>query len=44
MIKIMVDSSSDCKKEDNIYDYFIPITVNIGGKEYLDGVFFVAKG
>ena len=37
MIKIMVDSSSDCR-EDNIYDFFIPITVNIGGREYRDGI------
>ena len=38
MIKIMVDSSSDCKAEDNIYDIFVPITINIGNKEYKDGI------
>ncbi len=38
MIKIMVDSSSDCKAEDNIYDIFVPITINIGGEEFKDGV------
>ena len=38
MIKIMVDSASDCKKEDGFFDLFMPITVNIDGKEYRDGV------
>lgn len=38
MIKILVDSSSDIKKTDGLYDYFMPISVNIDGKEYLDGV------
>ncbi len=37
MIKIMVDSSSDCRNSE-IYDYFVPITVNIDGKEYKDGI------
>ncbi|MBQ7288200.1 MAG: DegV family protein [Clostridia bacterium] len=37
MIKIMVDSASDCRN-DKIYDYFVPITVTIDGKEYKDGV------
>ena len=38
MIKIMVDSASDCRKEDFFVDYFIPIAINIDGKEYLGGV------
>lgn len=38
MIKIMVDSSSDCTKEDGIFDICIPMTVSIGGKDYLAGV------
>lgn len=37
MIKIMVDSASDCRNND-IYDFFIPMTVNIDSKEYRDGV------
>lgn len=37
MIKIMVDSSSDCFTE-KIYNYFVPITVSINDKEYKDGV------
>lgn len=38
MIKIMVDSASDCRKEDNLFDLFVPLAINIDGKEYLDGV------
>jgi len=38
MIKIMVDSASDCGKEEGLYDLFIPLTVSIDGREYLDGV------
>lgn len=37
MIKIMVDSASDCRNSE-IYDFFVPMTVNIGGKEYKDGI------
>ena len=37
MIKIMVDSASDCRKSDSNCDLFIPLTVNIDGTEYLDG-------
>lgn len=40
MVKLLVDSSSDCKKEDNIYDLFVPIAINIDGKEYFGGVDF----
>ncbi len=36
MIKIMVDSASDCRNNE-IYDFFIPMAINVGGKEYLDG-------
>lgn len=37
MIKIMLDSASDCGNL-NICDYFIPMTVSIDGTEYRDGV------
>ncbi|MCQ2449654.1 MAG: DegV family protein [Clostridia bacterium] len=37
MIKIMIDSSADCRNE-SLYDYFVPITVDIGGKTYRDGI------
>lgn len=33
----MVDSASDCRNAE-LYDYFVPMTVNIGGKEYRDGI------
>lgn len=39
MIKIMVDSASDLKDGRN-YDYFIPISITLDNKEYLDGVDF----
>ncbi len=38
MIKILIDSSSDSKKDEGIFDYFMPISVNIDGNEYKDGV------
>lgn len=38
MIKIMVDSSSDCRKEDGFFDICVPLTVSIGGKDYRSGV------
>ncbi len=34
MIKLMVDSASDCSINDGVADYIIPITVNIDGNEY----------
>lgn len=37
MIKIMVDSASDCRDKE-LYDYFVPILLNIGDREFLDGV------
>ena len=37
MIKIMVDSASDCRSE-GIYNLFVPITISINGSEYADGV------
>lgn len=37
MIKIMVDSASDCR-ENSIYDLFVPLAVNIDGREYHDGL------
>ncbi|MBQ8740170.1 MAG: DegV family protein [Clostridia bacterium] len=38
MIKILVDSASDCKIEDGIVDAIVPISVNIDGKEYRSGI------
>lgn len=38
MIKILVDSSSDCNLQDGIVDLMVPISVNIDGKEYNCGV------
>lgn len=38
MIKILVDSASDCRVEDGIVDAIVPISVNIDGKEYRSGV------
>ena len=37
MIKIMVDSASDCRDK-ALYDLFIPMTVNLNEKEYRDGI------
>lgn len=37
MIKIMIDSASDCRNSD-VYDFFVPIAINIDGEEYMDGV------
>ncbi len=34
MIKLMVDSASDCSLKDGIVDYIIPMAINIDGKEY----------
>lgn len=34
MIKLMVDSASDCKLVDGIVDYIVPITINVDGCEY----------
>lgn len=36
MIKIMVDSASDCRNNE-IYDMFISMAINMDGREYLDG-------
>ena len=38
MIRIVVDSAADCAQQTGIYDDLIPLTVSIGGEEYLDGV------
>ena len=38
MIKIMVDSASDCRSNTELYDYFIPITIHAGDREYRDGL------
>ena len=37
MIKIMLDSTADCKNT-HPHDYFVPLTVDIGGRAYKDGV------
>lgn len=44
MIKIIVDSSSDCRKEEGFFDVCIPLTVSIGGKDYRAGVDLDADG
>ena len=38
MIKILVDSTSDCPKEGAVYDFFVPLTVTIDGRDYRDGI------
>lgn len=38
MIRFVVDSAADCRKEDGLYDHLIPMTVTIGGKDYQPGV------
>ena len=38
MIKIMVDSAADCRKEDGFFDICVPLTVSVGGKDYRSGV------
>ena len=37
MVKIMLDSSSDSRNT-HPCDYYIPLTVDIGGRAYKDGV------
>ncbi len=37
MIKIMVDSASDCR-DPHVYDIFIPLSVTFGDMEYHDGI------
>lgn len=38
MTKILVDSAADCRKEQGIYDYFIPIKVSASGQDFRDGI------
>ena len=38
MIRIMVDSASDLRSEDGIFDYHMPLKVELCGVEYRDGV------
>lgn len=38
MIKILVDSAADCSRTDPVYDYLIPMTVTVDGKDYKDGI------
>lgn len=38
MIKLLVDSSADCRLEDKTIDYMVPLTVNIDGAEYKSGI------
>ena len=38
MIKIIVDSASDCRNNKELYHAFVPITVTIDEREYTDGV------
>ena len=44
MIKILVDSSADCKLQDGIVDLIVPISVNIDGKEYKSGIDLTSDG
>lgn len=37
MIKIMLDSTADCRST-HPHNYFIPMTVDIGGRAYKDGI------
>ena len=38
MIKILVDSAADCSRTDSVYDFLIPMTVTIDGRDYKDGI------
>lgn len=38
MIKFLVDSAADCRKEDGLYDILVPMTVTIDGTDYRPGV------
>lgn len=38
MIRIMLDTSSDCCADDPFCDYLIPIAIQIDGREYLAGI------
>lgn len=38
MIKILVDSTGDCSRENPVYDMFVPLTVTIGDRDYRDGI------
>lgn len=38
MIRILVDSASDCRPGDAGIDWIIPIAINFGNREYRDGV------
>ena len=37
MIRIMIDASSDLHPDDPCCDFFIPIAINLDGREYLSG-------
>ena len=38
MIHILVDSGSDTRPTTGLCDYFVPLTVSIGGQDYQDGL------
>ena len=38
MIRFMVDSASDMKRNDPFCDVYVPISIRMEGKDYLDGV------
>lgn len=38
MIRFVVDSAADCRKEDGFYDHLVPMTVTIGGNDHQPGV------
>ncbi len=38
MIKLLVDSASDCRKEDDFINVYVPVAINFDGSEFLDGI------
>lgn len=44
MIRIMVDSASDCLQSDNLYDYYIPMAINVENREYRAGIDLDSNG
>ena len=38
MIRLMMDSASDMNRNDPLCDVFVPISIHMSGKDYLDGV------
>ena len=38
MVRLILDSASDCAAYPELFDELVPLTVHIGGKDYSDGV------